>query len=221
MGSEQRWKWAWIVSGIGIAGVLMTDIVANVVGGYITDRLKGWQLPDGQHAVTGAAAIVASLQTAPTFNAVAKAPLAPTAEDDTPLPETETVAARGSMPLPDAEPEPLPEPAVLPPQPEMLSGSVEKVIDTGTLRIAGEIVLLAGIEGLGSPYRDQLAKFIEEQGSSVRCMPSGMRHTCFVSEVDLALAALTNGAARLASDATDKYREAEGDARRNRRGIFR
>jgi endonuclease YncB( thermonuclease family) len=220
MGSEQRWRWAWIVSGIGIAGVLVTDIVANVVGGYITDRLKGWQLPDGQQAVTGAA-IVASLQTAPTSNAVAKAPLAPTDEDDARLPETETVAARGSMPLPETEPEPLPEPTALPPQPEMLRGSVEKVIDTGTLRIGGEIVLLAGVEGLGSPYRDQLAKFIEEQGSSVRCMPSGMRHTCFVSEVDLALAALTNGAARLASDATDKYREAEGDARRNRRGIFR
>ena len=48
----------------------------------------------------------------------------------------------------------------------------------------------------------------------------GDRYICFVSNVDLALAALTNGAARLAADATPQYRQAETEARRNRRGIF-
>jgi endonuclease YncB( thermonuclease family) len=41
-----------------------------------------------------------------------------------------------------------------------------------------------------------------------------------VSNVDLGLAALTNGAARPASDATPQYRQAADEARRNRRGIF-
>jgi endonuclease YncB( thermonuclease family) len=41
-----------------------------------------------------------------------------------------------------------------------------------------------------------------------------------VSNVDLALAALTNGAARLAPDATEQYRTAAEEARRNHRGIF-
>jgi endonuclease YncB( thermonuclease family) len=81
--------------------------------------------------------------------------------------------------------------------------------------------VLAGVEGLGSPYRDQLAKFIEEQGSQVRCMPSGVeRHTCYVGNVDLALAALTNGAARLGGDASVQYQAAAADAKRNHRGIF-
>jgi endonuclease YncB( thermonuclease family) len=87
------------------------------------------------------------------------------------------------------------------PRARALSGTVEQVIDTGTLKIEGETVALAGIKGLGSPYRDQLAKFIKEQGSQIRCMPSGELHVCFVKNVDLALAALTNGAARLGTDA--------------------
>lgn len=121
----------------------------------------------------------------------------------------EAATAPQPMPLPSPEPQPVP-----------VSGTVEQVIDTGTLKIQGETITLAGIKGLGSPYRDQLAKFIEEQGSRIRCEPIGDRYTCFVSNVDLALAALTNGAARLAADATPQYREAENEARRHRCGIF-
>jgi endonuclease YncB( thermonuclease family) len=123
------------------------------------------------------------------------------------LPEPEAVAA----------PKPLP-----PPEPQSLavSGTVQQVIDTGTLKIEGETIVLAGVKGLGSPYRDQLAKFIEEQGSQIRCTPSGARHICFVKNVDLGLAALTNGAARLATDATPQYRQADDEARRNHCGIF-
>jgi endonuclease YncB( thermonuclease family) len=116
-----------------------------------------------------------------------------------------------------AAPKPLP-----PPEPQSLavSGTVQQVIDTGTLKIEGETIVLAGVKGLGSPYRDQLAKFIEEQGSQIRCTPSGARHICFVKNVDLGLAALTNGAARLATDATPQYRQADDEARRNHCGIF-
>jgi endonuclease YncB( thermonuclease family) len=80
--------------------------------------------------------------------------------------------------------------------------------------------MLAGVQGLGSPYRDQLAKFIQEQGSHIRCTATGERHVCFVGNIDLALAALTNGAARLAIDATPQYQKAAEEARRHHRGIF-
>ena len=132
------------------------------------------------------------------------------------------------MPPIDIPPEQAPEVATapesmpLPPEPQqtVLTGTVDQVIDTGTLKIQGETIELAGIKGLGSPYRDQLAKFIEEQGSRIRCEPISERYVCFVSNVDLGLAALTNGAARLAADATPQYRQAADEARRNRRGIF-
>jgi hypothetical protein len=44
--TDQRWQWAGIVSVVSAAGVLTTDIVANVVGGYISDQIKAsWLMP--------------------------------------------------------------------------------------------------------------------------------------------------------------------------------
>lgn len=229
MASDQRWRWAGIASVIGVGGVLITDIVANVVGGYISDQIKDWQVPEEPAAVAAASAptpteaMVVSVPGSPPQATMATVVAKPQPPQQA---RPETVASRdrlprdlgpepGAAPLPAAQPLPAP-----PPQPLVLNGTVEKVIDTGTLKIGGETVLLAGVRGLGSPYRDQLEKFIEEQGSEVRCMPSGVRHTCYVSNVDLALAALTNGAAQLAPDATEQYRQAAEEARRNHRGIF-
>jgi endonuclease YncB( thermonuclease family) len=218
MASDQRWKWAGIVSAISIGGVMVTDIVSNVVGGYISDRIKAtWEMPEQPTATKEAPApqAVAMVASIPMSAAPKPAPVE--------QPEAETVATREPLPSPETEPEVMaaPEPLPLPaPQALAVSGTVEQVIDTGTLEIDGETVALAGIKGLGSPYRDQLAKFIQEQGSQIRCTPSGERHICFVKNVDLALAALTNGAARLAAGATAQYQKAEDDARRNRRGVF-
>jgi endonuclease YncB( thermonuclease family) len=219
MSSDQRWKWAGIVSVISVGGVLFTDIVANVVGGYISDQIKTWQVPPHTPAAdpTAQADTVSSIPAAPanepqvTMAAVTPKPVpAPMPPIElAPEPSPAAATAPEPMPLPPPEPQPMP-----------VSGTVEQVIDTGTLKIQGETIALAGIKGLGSPYRDQLAKFIEEQGSQIRCEPIGDRYICFVSNVDLALAALTNGAARLAADATPQYRQAETEARRNRRGIF-
>jgi endonuclease YncB( thermonuclease family) len=223
MSTDQRWRWAGIVSVVGIGGVLVTDIVANVVGGYISDRIKTWQVPDeapqaGKQAPADAETVSsippAASEGQVTMAAVAPKPAsAPMPEIDigepTPQPDVEAAAAPDQMPLPPSEL-----------QPKVLSGTVEQVIDTGTLQIRGETIELAGIKGLGSPYRDQLAKFIEEQGSQIRCEPIDARYVCFVKNVDLGLAALTNGAARPDADATPQYRQAADEARRNRRGIF-
>ncbi len=219
MSSDQRWKLAGIVSVISVGGVLLTDIVANVVGGYISDQIKTWQVP--LHTPTADPAAQA--------DTVSSIPAVPASEPQVTMAAVTTKPVPAPMPPIELAPEPspaaatAPEPMPLPPpepQPMPVSGTVEQVIDTGTLKIQGETIALAGIKGLGSPYRDQLAKFIEEQGSQIRCEPMGDRYICFVSNVDLALAALTNGAARLAADATPQYRQAETEARRNRRGIF-
>ncbi len=236
MHTDQKWKWAGIVSLVSIAGVLLTDIVANVVAGYISDEIKGWQVPEQATAAQQPPArlpetmmvasgrsfperqasvvpqalspaetqpkIIALPQALPTPEAQAKVTVLPPSE-------TQPKAVAAAKPLAPSEP-----------QPEEVAGRVEQVIDTGTLKIEGETIHLAGITGLGSPYRDQLQKFIEEQGKEIRCTPSGTRHICFVKNVDLALAALTNGAARLAEGATPQYQRAAEDARRNRRGIF-
>ncbi len=234
MATDQRWKWAGIVSVVSIAGVLMTDIVANVVGGYISDQLKAsWLMPGDAPAPAETpeseqGMVVSSIPAAPK-----QAPQAQLAAVTSKPLASETIAIREPDPVPEpeaeAEPEPeldpdaarAPESMPLPPPPPIeLSGTVEKVIDTGTLEIEGETIMLAGVQGLGSPYRDQLAKFIEEQGSQIRCTATGERHVCFVGNIDLALAALTNGAARLATGATPQYQKAAEEARRHHRGVF-
>jgi endonuclease YncB( thermonuclease family) len=219
MSSDQRWKLAGIVSVISVGGVLLTDIVANVVGGYISDQIKTWQVPLHTPAADPAAQsdTVSSIPAAPASQPQVTMAAATPKPVPAPMPPIEL--APELSPAAATAPEPMPLP---PPEPQAMpvSGTVEQVIDTGTLKIQGETIALAGIKGLGSPYRDQLAKFIEEQGSQIRCEPMGDRYICFVSNVDLALAALTNGAARLAADATPQYRKAETEARRNRRGIF-
>ncbi len=71
MATDQRWKWAGIVSVVSIAGVLITDIVANVVGGYISDQLKAsWLMPGDAPAPTQTAEpdqdmVVSSIPAAP------------------------------------------------------------------------------------------------------------------------------------------------------------
>jgi endonuclease YncB( thermonuclease family) len=232
MATDQRWKWAGIVSVVSVAGVLITDIVANVVGGYISDQLKAsWLMPGDPPAPTQPTEpeqdmVVSSIPAAPK-----QAPKAQLAAVTSKSLASETVAIRDAEPVLEPETEPEPEPApdgagapesmpLPPPPPIELSGTVEKVIDTGTLKIEGETIMLAGVQGLGAPYRDQLAKFIEEQGSQIRCTAAGERHICYVGNIDLALAALTNGAARLASDAAPQYQKAAEEARRHHRGIF-
>ena len=109
MATDQRWKWAGIVSVVSVAGVLITDIVANVVGGYISDQLKvSWLMPGDAPTSTQTTEpdqdmVVSSIPAAPKqapqaqLAAVASKPLA-----------SETVAIR--------EPEPVLEPEVRPSQ---------------------------------------------------------------------------------------------------------
>jgi endonuclease YncB( thermonuclease family) len=233
MTPDNRWKWAGIVSFISIGGVLITDVVANVISGYISEQIKAnWQVPGQAPAAKDAAppqaeAMVSSPAMAPSPQPQVTQPqvtMAAVTPHNAPAPASEIATAPEPLPEPEAEPEAVasPAPTPLPPEPQAaaLTGTVEQVIDTGTLKIEGETIVLAGIKGLGSPYRDQLAKFIEEQGSQIRCTPSGDGHVCFVKNVDLALAALTNGAARLGAGATQAYQRAADEARRNRRGIF-
>lgn len=237
MHTDQKWKWAGIVSVVSIVGVLLTDVVANVVAGYISDQIKGWEVPEQATAAARQASaplpetiMAASERSFPERQASAP-PQALSASETQPkitaraqtFPTPESKPKVAILPPSETQPEEVPAANPLPrsePQPEV-TGRVEQVIDTGTLKIEGETIHLAGITGLGSPYRDQLQKFIEEQGKEIRCTPSGgTRHTCFVKNVDLALAALTNGAARLAAGASPQYQHAAEDARRNRRGIF-
>jgi endonuclease YncB( thermonuclease family) len=210
MTPDHRWKWAGIVSAVSIGGVLLTDIAANVVGGYISDRIKTWDVPE----------LAAS---APAMQSDVMAAAAPVRAEKESQPAADAAPKTLPPPEPLEETAVTPEPEALPeaqPPARNLTGKVEQVLDTATLKVDGETIRLAGINGFGPPYRDQLAKFIQEQGAQISCTPNGARHICFVKNVDLALAALTNGAARPTADATPQYRHAADEAKANKRGVY-
>jgi hypothetical protein len=149
MPSDQRWKWAGIVSVISLGGVLLTDIFANVVGGYISDQIKTWQMPEHPPVTPAAHSdTVSSIPPAAadepqvTMAAVTPRPeAAPMPPIEIP-PEAAPVAATAPEPMPLPPPEPRPRP---------VSGTVEQVIDTGTSRSKERRLLLPASEGSARP----------------------------------------------------------------------
>jgi hypothetical protein len=106
-------------------------------------------------------------------------------------------------------------------QPPVVSGPAQ-VVDTATLIINGQRLALAGVEGEGGEYARQLQSLIASQGGMVNCAPQGRGFVCQLPNgMDIARAALYNGAARAADDASDDYRQQAESARSGRRGIWR
>lgn len=105
----------------------------------------------------------------------------------------------------------------------LISGRVQSVIDTGTLKINGRNVRLDGISGRKSASLNRdFYSFIRSLGGNVRCTPrSKGRYLCRTvptsdnKPVDLAHAAIFNGAACPLKGAPQRYREAYKKARAN------
>jgi endonuclease YncB( thermonuclease family) len=97
-----------------------------------------------------------------------------------------------------------------------------QVVDTGTLSINGEQVVLAGIIGKSGTYAAQLQSLIDSQGPAVSCTLQRQGYLCLLpSKLDIARAALFNGAGEPSADASDDYRQQAQAARAAHRGIWR
>lgn len=109
-------------------------------------------------------------------------------------------------------------PAEVPPR--ELVGAAE-VMDTATIRVDRIVAPLFGVSGVTGAAASRMGKFVMEQGGSVSCTREGVvSYRCRLGKVDLAEAALLNGAARAAADAPEEYRKREDEARRARRGVW-
>jgi endonuclease YncB( thermonuclease family) len=108
-----------------------------------------------------------------------------------------------------------------PPEPGPVTG-LPIVRDTATLVIAGREIRLSGIEGTGGALADGLQQFISASGGQVACKPGDPgRYVCLLPNgLDLALAALVNGAARAEDGAPEAYRLQQAEARHAHRGIW-
>jgi hypothetical protein len=94
------------------------------------------------------------------------------------------------------------------------------VVTTSALIVDGQKVQLAGIRGEGADHAAQLQALIDAQGG-VSCNRSGKQFTCYLPDgIDVARAALYNGAARPSGNASADYRQQADSAKSAGRGIW-
>ena len=106
--------------------------------------------------------------------------------------------------------------------PGVIRGPVTKVPNAATLVVANQRLRLSGIdpgpEGVLAPFES----WVRSQGE-LTCEPDAQtgRYHCFTAGgVDIAEAAILNGAGRVGDGATPAYRESETAARQARRGLW-
>jgi endonuclease YncB( thermonuclease family) len=112
-------------------------------------------------------------------------------------------------------PEPKPPPAVI-------RGPVTKVPNAATLVVADRRIRLSGIDPGPFAALGSFESWLHGQGALL-CEPDAQtgRYRCFTSNgIDVAEAAILNGAGRVGDGAMPSYRERESEARQARRGLW-
>jgi hypothetical protein len=104
--------------------------------------------------------------------------------------------------------------------PDMITGRV-KVLTTASLVVDGQRIGLYGVKGMGGSYARQLRALIDSRGGILTCTRRDALYVCSLpGNLDIARAALYNGAAHPADDASPDYREQADAARLARRGVW-
>ncbi len=96
------------------------------------------------------------------------------------------------------------------------------VRDTATLVVSQRDIHLFGVHGEGGDLADGLQHFISDNGGFVVCERQDEGHyVCTLpANMDVAMAALLNGAARATTDAPEPYRDQQVRAQQYKRGIW-
>jgi hypothetical protein len=104
----------------------------------------------------------------------------------------------------------------------VLEGTVTTVVDAAHLVVAGRQIRLIGVDPGPSDALAPFEKWLRAR-ADLKCEPSPStgRYRCVtLNGVDVAEAALLNGAAQVSDDAAPIYREREDEARQARRGLW-
>jgi endonuclease YncB( thermonuclease family) len=121
-----------------------------------------------------------------------------------------------------APPATSPPPATPAAAPGVIHGPVTKVPNAATLVVADQRLRLSGIDPGPQEVLAPFENWVRGQGS-LTCEPDAQtgRYHCFTGgAVDVAQAAILNGAGRVGDGATPEYRESETQARQGRRGLW-
>jgi membrane peptidoglycan carboxypeptidase len=101
---------------------------------------------------------------------------------------------------------------------EVVTG-IPTVIDTATLRIAGGIVQLEGVSGVGGSYVQDLAAYIGDREITCR-LTMDDRYRCALDGWDLSEIVLQNGGGHATPQAAPDLVEAQRKARSEGRGLW-
>jgi hypothetical protein len=107
--------------------------------------------------------------------------------------------------------------------PLQIKGEFSGFSDDGWPIVGGTPVHLAGVEIIASDERNQFSSWIKSHEGKLECEVShdGSTYRCLTgNKLDIAEAVLLNGAARATRDADQRYREAEEQAKEQRRGVW-
>lgn len=103
---------------------------------------------------------------------------------------------------------------------DMITGRV-KVLTTASLIVDGHRIGLYGVKGMGGTYASQMRALIDARGGVLTCARRDALYVCSLpGNIDIARAALYNGGAHPADDASPDYREQADAARAARRGVW-
>lgn len=105
---------------------------------------------------------------------------------------------------------------------DTIKGSVSSFTSEGWPVIAGQVIRLAGVQGMATDQARSLESWVSQHGGTLDCKPVGAAgFQCQTQDgIDVSEAILFNGGAKAATDATQAYREAEQQARDARRGLW-
>ncbi|AWN51613.1 glycosyl transferase [Methylobacterium sp. 17Sr1-1] len=97
---------------------------------------------------------------------------------------------------------------------------VPRVIDTGRLRLDGQNVRLAGVEGQGGAFAREFRQYLRRR--EVTCQPAGGAdlYRCRAGEQDLSEVVLFNGGGRAAPGAPPDLQAAEAGAKARKAGVW-
>ncbi|UHC19406.1 transglycosylase domain-containing protein [Methylobacterium currus] len=97
---------------------------------------------------------------------------------------------------------------------------VPRVIDTGRLRLDGQSVRLAGVEGQGGTLAREFRQYLRRR--EVTCQPAGGAdlYRCRAGDQDLSEVVLFNGAGRAAPGAPPDLQAAEASAKARKAGVW-
>jgi endonuclease YncB( thermonuclease family) len=206
-GSRRQRRW--------LAGASVAALVAVIAAGLVLESPDAPQTPRS----TGAPVPPRTAPNQPS-QAAPQTPPRPAPQNPSqasPQASPQATAPDTVTPPPETGGDPEADP---PPSPNALTGTAQ-VIDTATLKVAGKVVHLFGVEWVRGGQAEELARYIGGRPVTCQPAPGSASMNCLVDGRDISEVVLFNGGGRASPEASPELVAAEDHARSERLGVWK